>query len=70
MYSEHILKNLNLIPQKSRHRLGCGMLNVAALPLNCKITEKLVSIDSRFKSCRIPTTPQKQSRGNLKRYFD
>ena len=28
-----------------------------ALPLNCKITERLVLIDPRFKNHRLPTTP-------------
>ena len=42
-------------------------LNVATLPLNYKITERLIPIDPRFKNHRLPTTLQNQSRGRLER---
>lgn len=46
-----------------------GGSDVVVLTLNCKITERLVPIDPRFKNRRLPTTSQKQSRGSLERHF-
>ena len=43
--------------------------DVVLLPMNCKITQKLVPIDLRFKNRRLSNVSQKRSRENLEICF-
>jgi len=54
-------------PKNLAARQGVGGL-VATLPLNYKITRRLVPINPRFKNRRLPTTPQERSKRNLERH--
>ena len=56
-------------PPKFRHQAGYGRSDVATIPLNCKLTKRLVPLDPKFKNRRLPITPYKQSRENLETHF-
>ena len=46
-------------PKNPVTRRGVGWSDIAALPMNCKITERLVPIDPIFKNHRLLTAPYK-----------
>ena len=69
---DFIQSNTPKIPPPSKVGLlgvGGGGSGVAILSLNCKITERLVPTDPRFKNRKLSTTLQKRSRRSLERHF-
>ena len=53
-------------PKNPVTRRGVGWYDVAALPMNCEIIERIVSIDPIFKNHRLPTAPYKHVQIEIK----